>query len=710
MLLRQRSRASEGRKAARVGNHLSMGETDGAGEPGAVVGDRSQSIPTAAAGDVVDARASSASSGLAAVRRMMGKDARPEDVFLLLSVIDALRTHGVEHALGVLGEAAEGGGQLEDAVLLVPMFETVEIDQSATLASLGPGGSRLNAVLLQITQTQLHKLLLPLLAVLYSVAVQLFWAEQLAAGWVIVTLTALTAVYAPVMSLCNLHVMRVLLGSFETWFLMFQTLTFTFCGMFLFLSATRQALWVIPGLVIYLPSSLIDANPDRSSQALAYGISFFAFCVGIVALCFHLWVFENRVVNVLGFSFSLASRTISAHVSMLVFMANLAWSGFSRPQVLAGRPDISYMWVPRSQWDMRKSKLPAVKQLLDQHQYQDQQHKVVPLPDRAETGLAAVLAVSLRELQAQTEFKSGDGAHAALTELEAIYSGVLHRNRSASTAHRHTMEGLVLLLAPTFSLRRVDSSDTLAALLGGRRLHRALARAFQNPFCRLLADALWPVSAALALAGATGVVEPEPATAATAATLALAVLEVLLAPLEIGRAILFGNALLLFAAGLSLVLAVFGALAMQDARGCLWALLMCLPLLAAFTDALPTVHRGSLRRFLQFPSLALLLWACALAMHDGRVRLYLVPVKLSGGLTLDLRESMLPNTALLALLCTRMAVRATCCRNEFAARVGVGKLVVAPHVAVKLLGTHRGMRDLTMARSERTRLAATYSG
>ena len=684
-----------------------MGETDGTGEPGAAEDGRGQSIRTAAGDGVADACNFSASESFAAVRSRVGMGAQPEDVVLLQCVIEALRTHGVEHALSVLDLASEGEGRLEDAVLLVPMFETVKLDEGATLASLGPGGSRLNRVLLNITQTRLHKLLVPLTVVMYAVATHLYWAEQLAAGWVIVTLTALITSFVPVINLCNLHVLRVLLSSFQFWFYVSQVLIFTFCGVSLFSSATRQALWVIPGILIYLPLGLVDANPDRSFLSLSSLIGTCAFCVGIGALCFHIWVFEDRVVKVLGISFSLVSRTINAHVGMAVVGANLAWSGFFCPQVLAGRPDISYVWVPRSQANMRQSMgMPRKVRVAQEQQQQQQQHKVAPLPDRAETGLAAMLAASLRELQVKTGLKSGGGAHAALIELDAIYVRSLQRNRSASAAHRHAAEGLVLLLAPTFPLRRVDSTDTLAALLGGRRLHTNLARAFRNPLCRLLADALWPVGTALALAGATGDAEPELATAATATLLAFAVLEILLAPLEIGRAILFGNALLLYVAGLSLTLAVIGARIMQDARArLLWPLLMCLPLLAAFTDALPTVHSGSLRRFLQFPSLALMLWVLALG---GRVRTTSFPVQLPGGTTIDLNESMLPSTATLALLCTRMAVRATCYRDEFAARVGVGKRIVPQHVAVELLASHRGMRDLALSRSERARLTASF--
>jgi hypothetical protein len=691
-----------------------MGEAEGPGEAGTAAGKSSEDTCTVAAGDVADAHADSASARFAAVRSRIETRARPEDVVLLQSVIEALRAGGVEHALGEVCDAAEGGA-LEEAVLLVPTVETIELDTNATLASLGPGGSWLNTVLLKITRNRLFTLLLPLTSVLYAVTTHLYWAEQVEAGWVVLTLALVIATFSPIFGLCNVRAVQVLVGSFENIFFLSQTVIFTICGALLLSSATRQALWVIPGVLFYMPFAIVDANPDRSSQFLAYIIGSSGFAVGIFALCFHLWVYEDRVVEVLGVSISLASRTISSHFAMMVFGANLAWRGLFHPQVLAGRPEISYVWVPRNQADIRKSIMMSrrVRDAKHHHQQQQQQsqHKILPSPANTETGLAAMLAVSLRELQLQvrTECKSGDAAHAALNELEAIYRRALHRNRSPSAAHRHDAEGLVLLLAPTFLPRRVNTSETLASLLGGQCIHRMLSRTFRNALCRMIADALWPVGMALAVAGATGSVEPELTTVATAALLAVAFLEVLLVPREVGHAILFGgNALLMYVGVLSVMLAVNGVLVMQDARARFWPQLMCLPLIASFTDALPSVHSGSPRRFLQLPSLSLMLWVCAYGLQYGQVRQASFPMHFAGGLTIDAKENMVPGTVMLALLCTRMGYRAIRHRNELTARVGMGKLTMEPHLAVKLLASHRGLRDLTIDQGERARLTTSF--
>lgn len=108
-------------------------------------------------------------------------------------------------------------------------------------------------------------------------------------------------------------------------------------------------MWFAPGALLYIPLSLTDANPDRSMLFTSYAIGCSGFTCGALGLLLRLYVYEDVRFEVLGFDVSLANRAFSAHVSFIVFAAQMAWSTYFSPAHLVTRPDLKYMLVPRQE-------------------------------------------------------------------------------------------------------------------------------------------------------------------------------------------------------------------------------------------------------------------------------------------------------------------------------------------------------------------------
>ncbi len=259
---------------------------------------------------------------------------------------------------------------------------------------------------------------------------------------------------------------------------------------------------------------------------------------------------------------------------------------------------------------------------------------------------------------------------------------------------------LVLLLASTWHVRPVNTLDTLAARLGGQRLQSVLVSTCRSRAYHCAACALWPASLAAALAALLDRADARLAMAMTFAVLLDASLQCLLLPHIVRKAFVRDKFMLVYMGLLTALLAVSGWLVLEDAQHArLWPLTLCFSLAALLNDEATGAGDTSLRRLLQFPSLALYLWATAASQHVGLVRrrAYLVHLLFSNG-PLDVNENLVPTTVTVAVLCTYLTYRALCVRNELTGLVGLGKFQMSPWHARQLLAKQRVLLHLQAAR------------